>query len=349
MRSLWASWPPVVAAAPAPLGPPMLAPMPGPDHALTARARQALGPVRTAQHGVFTPEQARAAGLTDAQVRTLVRRGTWSVVRRGWLAESALARDAEAGHRLACHAKLLRVGNGPVVSHESAWLLHRLPLESPPREPLLTLPWSEGVQPPYGVRTAWLPQQQITRSGALSVTTAERTVADVLRTSDDLLLAQQHADAARRQGISFPSVQQVLAACEGWPGVRQARGAWEFSDPRAESPLESRCRVWFRAGGLPVPESQVVLRDERGVFVARVDFFFRKQRTIVEADGRVKYTDPYGGQAGLALWKEKRREDWLRDLGFEVVRATWADNADAGAALVGRVGRAFVRGKRWAA
>jgi very-short-patch-repair endonuclease len=77
--------------------------------------------------------------------------------------------------------------------------------------------------------------------------------------------------------------------------------------------------------------------------VARVDFLFRKQRTVVEADGRIKYDAP------AVLWNEKLREDWLRDMGLEVVRATWADGDDRGASLVARVGRAFERSARWAA
>ncbi|MDQ2782240.1 MAG: hypothetical protein M3Y26_06850, partial [Actinomycetota bacterium] len=42
-------------------------------------------------------------------------------------------------------------------------------------------------------------------------------------------------------------------------------------------------------------------------------------RVLVEFDGRVKYTSQQD------LWDEKRREDRIRALGWEVVRLTWAD------------------------
>ena len=49
----------------------------------------------------------------------------------------------------------------------------------------------------------------------------------------------------------------------------------------------------------------------------------------VEFDGRVKYTDPWGGRSpDRVLWDEKRREDALRALDIRVVRITDADLGD---------------------
>jgi very-short-patch-repair endonuclease len=77
--------------------------------------------------------------------------------------------------------------------------------------------------------------------------------------------------------------------------------------------------------GLPSVELQVEIRDERGGFVARVDFLFHQARTVVEFDGLVKY----GGAGGRqALIDEKRREDSLRSLGYQVVRLTWRELYD---------------------
>lgn len=51
--------------------------------------------------------------------------------------------------------------------------------------------------------------------------------------------------------------------------------------------------------------------------------FLLEDRVVVEFDGMLKYENP----ADLAA--EKLREDRLRALGYEVVRLTWADLADA--------------------
>lgn len=77
--------------------------------------------------------------------------------------------------------------------------------------------------------------------------------------------------------------------------------------------------------GLPTPELQAEIRDERGPLVGRVDFLFRAQRTIVEFDGLVKYAGADGRQALIA---QKRREDGVRALGYQIVRPTWRDLDD---------------------
>ncbi len=103
----------------------------------------------------------------------------------------------------------------------------------------------------------------------------------------------------------------------GCPGIGRARRLIASLDPRAESPGESRVRMFFVAWGVPWV-SQVTIRDARGQFVARVDFLVDRW-VVVEFDGRMKYDDPQ------VLWAEKRREDALRALGYEVVRLTWSD------------------------
>ena len=81
-----------------------------------------------------------------------------------------------------------------------------------------------------------------------------------------------------------------------------------------------------------------------GVVGARVDLLVG-DRVVVEFDGLVKYE---GAEGRAALAAEKRREDWLRSLGYEVVRLTWADldrprRVDAPGALPRSSGRHGVR------
>ena len=84
--------------------------------------------------------------------------------------------------------------------------------------------------------------------------------------------------------------------------------------------------------------------DESGRFVARVDFGWEEQRTVGEFDGKAKYGELLkpGQTSRDAMLAEKRREDLLRDLGWQVVRWTWADLYHPGV-IRNRVLRAFAR------
>lgn len=87
--------------------------------------------------------------------------------------------------------------------------------------------------------------------------------------------------------------------------------------------------------GLAV-RSQVWL--DTSVGPTRVDFLVANV-VVVEFDGAVKYEGAGGRDA---LVREKRRESALTDLGYEVVRVTWADLADP-TALVKRIHAARLR------
>ena len=87
-------------------------------------------------------------------------------------------------------------------------------------------------------------------------------------------------------------------------------------------------------------------------FSAYVDFAVDGENVVVEFDGKVKYgrspddPDPFGHRRTpqQVLWAEKRREDRLRELGYEVVRVTWDDLAEP-VVLARRIGAAVRRAR----
>ena len=294
-----------------------------------------LAMLAAAQGGVFTTAQAKRA-YAGEQIRLLLQRREWAAVRRGVYTEAAVV-AASPPQQVA--ARVLFTNGDVVVSHRPAAVLYGLQLIDAPKQPTLTIVRSGGAAAAIAsdLRSAGVPPGHRAKLRALPVTTPARTVADLLRELDDHLQAVAFADAALRSGVDRDAVEAVLADCGRWPGVRRAAAALAFADDRAESPLESRCRVWFARQGLPAPSPQVRVLDQQGREIARIDFLFREQRTVCEADGRAKYDDPE------ALWREKRREDLLREQALEVVRATWADGEDGGRALAERLRRAFAR------
>lgn len=145
------------------------------------------------------------------------------------------------------------------------------------------------------------------------------------------------ADAAlSRGGCSVEDLRRLLDAAPPWSGRGRAAAMVRLVDPRSESVGESRLRLLMVGRGLSL-RSQVRVVDNRSV-VARVDFLVG-DRVVVEFDGAVKYA---GDASGRTLFDEKRREDRLRELGFEVVRVTWSD-LDHPERVLARIGAALSR------
>ncbi len=165
-----------------------------------------------------------------------------------------------------------------------------------------------------------------------------RTVVDLARVSS-FMSAVVTADSALRTAANradFTSKEALFAACDacaGWTGIRQARRAVDFSDPRAESALESCARVIFHEHGLEPPELQFTVTGPD--FRYTVDFYWVEHRVIAEADGRMKYSDP---QHAI---RQLDRDQRLRDLGYKVVHFTWRELFQNAASVIERIRGAF--------
>ncbi|CAN7501514.1 hypothetical protein [Knoellia sp. LjRoot47] len=127
--------------------------------------------------------------------------------------------------------------------------------------------------------------------------------------------------------VTLDAMRRRFDAMRPRYGARAVARTIELADPLCESPGETRTRLILRSLGM-VYVAQAEIRA--GGFLARVDFLVG--RVVVEFDGAMKYA---GAQGRDALVREKRREDELRRLGYEIVRLTWADLADP--ARVGRL------------
>ncbi|MFF0338667.1 hypothetical protein [Kribbella sp. NPDC004875] len=284
------------------------------------------------QGGVYTRRQAAECGYTLGQIRERIRDGRWERIRYGQYAEAV---DLEhlapwdrqiVVHRRLVHAVLNSLRPGDVaVSHQSALVLHGVPVWGADLKEVQVsrLDRDRGGRV-AGVRhhRGRLTDADLTSVGGLPVTTVPRALFEMACTSS-FAAAVVAADAVLRdRPPTEADARRLLAATEFWPGSATARAALTFADPLSESVGESRLRVLMHNHGLPEPVLQATFTDADG-FIARVDFFFPAERTVVEFDGLLKYADG----DGTVLVREKRREDRLRALGLEVVRVTWADFA----------------------
>lgn len=294
-----------------------------------------LDELLAAQGGVVTRAQALAAGVGERQLRPgpgrrLVR------VRGGVYADAARlsAADAAARHVVAAAAASLVSAVDLVAVGPTAAVLHGLPLLGPPPARLHLAERKDDRPLHHGASTSFRPEE-VVQCGAVLVTTLARTAVDVAR-GRGFLAGVVAADAVLSRGTARQALLDVLNGRERWPGARAARLAAEFADPRSESPLESVGRARCHEHGLPAPELQVWLGDADGP-VARVDKYWAEHRTVAEADGALKYA------TAADLFAEKRREDRLREAGYEVVRYTWDEALRRPELVVARVLRAFDR------
>jgi Protein of unknown function (DUF559) len=283
----------------------------------------------------MSARQWRAKGISPPLLRSLVRSGDLIRMRQGVYATKRAVGWAGAepvrAHALKVLAAMATAGGtgaggNAVASYHSAALLHRLslltsPSPSPSSTVTLTLAkkWNRARPADVVFHASELPPEHVTRLYNLPVTTVARTVADLARTLPFMDAVVVADSALNQEKTSKPEILQVLEKCNGWPGVRQARRALEFADDRAESPLESAARVVFAEAGLDPPELQVTIHGERAQFAARVDFLWRAQKVIAEADGLVKYNDRKD------LLDERERDHQLREAGYIAVHFTWRE------------------------
>lgn len=278
-----------------------------------------------AQGGVVGTVQLAPLGVTPGDLRSSVGRGELVRVRRGAFVDAARWAGAtlDERYRLRVIAVMRSRAVDEAASHHSALALHRLPLWHVDRELVVVTGDVAESTTRSGLRLTPLRRLVATTQvdGIASLAVPDAVVTTAAGCTEAGVVA---ADAALHSGTCrLADLAEAAARLrQGLRGRARLRRALANVDGSAESPGESRTRLVLTALGLPVTP-QVEIHDQLGAFVARVDFLVAG-RVVVEFDGAVKYGGAAGGEELIA---EKRREDRLRELGYEVVRISWDELA----------------------
>lgn len=296
------------------------------------------------QYGLFTTAQALAAGYDEREIARLLSRGRWIRLRRGiFIVAEAIPPDAAAMHVLMARAALFRLGPTASGSHVTAAVVQDLTLLEPDLSLVnITRPQLASSRIEAGVHhhTGSIGPAHLVVVDGIAVSDVARTIFDLARVStfEQGLVAAESALWSGR--TTKAAMQEVLFSCADWPGSRNAGRIVSFASSGSESPGESLARIAFDRDGLPAPRQQVEIHDNAGL-VGFADFLWPDHATIGEFDGRLKYE---GASASIeTLYAEKRREDRLRDIGFQVVRFGWNDVRSHSGALGRRIRLAFDR------
>lgn len=316
--------------------------------------------------GVRTAAELRAAGLSSRQIGRLVREGALRPLLTGVYATPAATaavvgkapdnRARQAGEHLLRVAAALKVTGSRSAgsarsagswrsagSHQSAARVYLLGIVGHDPAPLIQItraPGNRGSRtgrPGVRVHAAALAADHVVSYRGVPLTSVPRTVIDLARVLPFGEGAAVADSALHARLTSKAELSAVIAGCARWRGLRQAREVAAFSDARSESVLESLSRAAFHQAGLPPPDLQVQVGDD-GEIIGRVDFLWRRYRTIGEADGAFKYQTPARARTQL------ERDARLRAAGYEVVHFTWPQITRAPAQVVDEIRVAFSRG-----
>ncbi|MFH9737004.1 endonuclease domain-containing protein [Streptomyces roseolus] len=240
-----------------------------------------------ARGGVLLTVWALAAGWPPGRLAARLRRDGWQRICPGAWAAPGKETDWRVRETA---LQLLRPRR--VCRHGAAARVHRIEL--------LT-----GPPPPEASRSSLPPEDVCLRRG-LRVTTAARTVADLIRTAGsreaavvtaDSALSRRVVDGVRREPlVRYEELAAQLAVRR--PGAPRARAWLPLTHPASGSPAETVARLRMADASLH-PECQPQVRTPRGRTL-RPDFLFRSAGLAVEVEGYAYHGTPRAHERDVA-------------------------------------------------
>jgi hypothetical protein len=278
--------------------------------------------------GTFSAADAYAVGASDAELLAAIRSGGIVRVRRGAFVAGAAWRAADPDERFRLRVcAIARSRPGDALSHHAALAALGLPLWAHDTERIDLVTTTRRGSSRNGLHLHPIDRLDVADVEGVPVVRVARAVVRTALTMG-AECAVVAGDAALHRGlVNVDDLLTEVAKLTPHQGRVRAHECVLRMDGKAESPGESRTRLIVQELGL-AHESQVVLRDGSGAFVARVDLLV--EGVAVEFDGRLKYraaeADPDDPDAvGRIVWREKRREDTIRRLGHPVERIVWPE------------------------
>ncbi len=296
------------------------------------RPAETLGPAarlawNACMNDVWLARDLMDRGVAPSRLSALRRSGRLTSVRRGALTLPG-QRSAVENHRLCIEGTWPQIHPGGAISHWSAAVLHDLWLLHPRLDEVwVTRPGHIGGKIRSAVHMVHCPlgEGELTEVDGIVCTSPARTVIDVAR-HDGFLPGLVMADDFLRRGGHAAELWAVVRAGSRRPGNATARRVVACADGRSESPQESHLRGLMEQFCLPRPTPQLVINDQSGRFVARVDLALEESRLAIEYDGEGKYMASDGPSQLLeVLAREKAREQTIVDAGWWPLRVRKAD------------------------
>lgn len=268
------------------------------------------------QDGLITRAQA-TKWLTARQVQ-------WRLEKKAWVrVRPAVYRveGAPEGWRQRLRALSLWVVKSYAFSHRTAARLHGLEkfAEAEALEVMVTrhLTVDDSVSLH---RTSALTKHEVATVDGLKVTSMARTLIDLasLRNVDYETLAACVNQALREKKATLDDLDAMLERVKGvrgCPRIRALVHKLRGGDGPLESELEEAVTEVLEMAQLPQPEKQRAVHV--GGRLRRLDFRYKQQRVIIEADGYAWHSDV------VSFEKDRQRHNSLTAVGYVVLQWTW--------------------------
>jgi very-short-patch-repair endonuclease len=255
------------------------------------------------QHGLVTREQLLALGMPGYVIDRRVKSRRLTPVRRGVYRVGPIAQLLEAET-----AAVLAVGEGAVISHRTAAILHKLVphLAKDGFMDVSVVDRQPGAKPRMRIhRAKSLRQYEVMRLHGIPITTPARTIIDIAPTLNPAQLEQLLAEAHRKR--LAPQLKTLVARYPTRPGVPAIRALIDAKPRFTRSKAELRLLAALRRAGLN-PETNTVLAGYE------VDLYLPEDGLVIEVDG-----EPFHSA------RPDRRRDYARDaelqtMGVKVLR-----------------------------
>ncbi len=281
-------------------------------------------------YGILTVGHLRADGVDPRATARLVKSGDITPLDRGWFFLGT-PDSPEHRHELATRAMLRAHDGRAVASYHSALVLQKLPVYGADLDRVRlsrVTPGPTRTRPRLSVGRV-VPPEMVDGD----CVRAAKAVVQVGESSGPMA-ALVAADAALRlQLTSSEELRDMALSVESHPRTRCLSSFLQLADARRQSPGETRLGHVLHVMGIAVTPQFEVRKPGIHAFV---DFVVDDAMVVIEFDGRVKYgrtldqVDHQGRPLSPqeVLWLEKKREDRLRELGYEVLRVTWGELGD---------------------
>lgn len=286
-------------------------------------------------HRVFLRREALALGYDDRQLLSARRGGQFTRVRHGAYTSTDHWNSADEfeRHRMKCHAVLGTHGDGVVLSHTSAAVMHGLSVwDADLRKVHVTRLDGATTRVCHDVRyhRAQIPEQEVfaLQGGGFATSPARSSVEHASVTGIESGLVTLDSFLHKYKQRDLAEIEAVQSSRRNHAGNQRLQITLRLARPGAESVGETRLRFLCWEFHLPEPELQVPVHDETGALVGLSDFAWQAYGVLGEFDGRVKYERflRAGESPADALFREKRREDLMREhSNCSMIRFIWAD------------------------